>query len=747
MDLSMLNEHQRKAVETTEGPVLILAGAGSGKTRALTYRIAYLIEEKDVSPYNILALTFTNKAAKEMRERVCALAGHAGGDVWVSTFHSCCAKMLRIDIERIGFDKNFVIYDEGDQLSLIGEVQKDLKFSEEEYPRKQLRALFSDAKNRSLNAAEYLANASGMRSDGICAAFKRYEKKLRENNALDFDDLLNRTLELFEKCPDVLEKYQRRFMYVHVDEYQDTNITQYHFVQLLSKHHKNLCVVGDDDQSIYGWRGADLRNILEFERDFPQTTVLRLEQNYRSSGFILDAANAVIANNIERKKKKLWTEQGKGDKLTLYTAWSERDEADYICRTISTGSSQGRPYGDFAVLYRTNAQSRAVEESLVGYGIPYSVYGSLRFYDRKEIKDILAYLKLMVNPKDEISLRRIINLPKRGIGDTAVAELERAATERGVSLFDAVLFAEELNIGRAKGKITAFGQMMQQLLALRELLPLSEFVKQLLDMSDFWKHLDELKLADGKKDEARRENVEEFVSAVAEFESTIEGDALSAFLENVALVANVNDESNSSSVTLMTLHSAKGLEFPVVFLCGMEEGVFPTNRAFLEESTMAEERRLCYVGITRAREKLYLLHAQSRMLYNQVVRHPVSRFVGEIPRTLFEGMEEKQQTTEQSWGKPAPRFGYGSQTIHSTVSGNTMGAAKASVPLGGTVLAPPSKFINTNKTFVVGQAVKHARFGRGQVTASDGGVLTIAFDTAGEKKIVAAYAPIEPLEE
>ena len=739
MDLSGLNQAQRKAVETTEGPVLILAGAGSGKTRALTHRIAYLIDEKWVSPYEILALTFTNKAAREMKERVEELVGEEGTQVWVSTFHSCCARILRINIEQMGhFTRDFVIYDDADQLALIGQIQQEMNIKEDMLPKRALRALFSDAKNRSLQPLAYIQQNGSAMSELQANAFARYEKALRKNNALDFDDLLARTLELFKQCPDVLTKYQERFRFIHVDEYQDTNVMQYQLVRLLSAKYQNICVVGDDDQSIYGWRGADLRNILDFERDYPNAVVIRLEQNYRSSGIILEAANAVISRNLERKKKKLWTQKEKGEKICLYQAWSDRDEADFVCRTITAHHQQGQSYSDFAVLYRTNAQSRVLEDALVAYGIPYTVYGSLRFYDRKEIKDVIAYLRLMVNPHDDVSLRRIMNVPKRGIGEASVQELAEAAQANGLSMFDACLNAQELELtSRARKKIVDFGGLLAQLRALSELLPLSDFVSELLTLTGYWTYMAEEKRKDGQKEEARKENVLELINAISEYEKMLEEgeNVLSAFLENVALVANVNDEEAASSVTLMTMHSAKGLEFPYVFLIGTEENIFPSARSNFSEHQLEEERRLCYVAITRAMEKLYICYAQSRMQYNGFVRNPPSRFIQEIPRQLFEqpstlanetvstSMDRPTNTSRAAYKQPSNVVPFPNQTKTRT---------------------PAPK--NTTK-FEVGERVEHARFGHGKITAMEGGVLTIQFDAVGTKKIVAAYAPLKKKEE
>lgn len=732
MDLSGLNSEQQKAVEITEGPVLILAGAGSGKTRALTHRIAYLLDDRRVSPYEILALTFTNKAAREMKERVEVLAGETGTHVWVSTFHACCARILRMDIEQMGvFTRDFVIYDDTDQLALIGQIQQTMNIKEEALSKRALKSMFSDAKNRSLNPLEYLRQSGLAMQDTYVEAYQRYNQALRKNNALDFDDLLLRTLELFQRVPEVLEKYQSRFRYIHVDEYQDTNAMQYEFVRLLSVKYRNLCVVGDDDQSIYGWRGADLNNILDFEQDYPDATVIRLEQNYRSTKTILDAANSVISQNKERKQKKLWTEQVEGDKIVLYDAFSDRDEADFVCRTITQQINTGCSYNDFAVLYRTNAQSRVMEDTLVAYGIPYTVYGSLRFYDRREIKDVLAYLRLMINPHDDVSLRRVINVPKRGIGDASVQELADIAEIADISMFDACLQAKTLDItSRAKKKIVEFGGLLAQLRALSELLPLSDFMSEMLELTGYWIYLAEEKRKEGKLEDTRKENVQELLNAIVEFEkNSDEENVLSAFLENVALVANVNDESETESVTLMTMHSAKGLEFPFVFLVGVEENIFPSSRSNYSESLLEEERRLCYVAITRAMQKLYISHAQSRMQFGNFVRHAPSRFLGEIPGDLtIEEVVEEAFLTNKSTSMNQP-----------TKQGSTKWKNKSYTPPTPTNIAPKQR---NSIQFEVDQSVEHAKFGEGKILSIEGNILTIVFEKAGTKKIVGSYAPL-----
>jgi len=738
IDLDVLNPQQKKAVTTTEGPLLVLAGAGSGKTRAVTYRIAALLSS-GVSPYEILALTFTNKAAREMRERIVDLAGEDGERVWMSTFHSFCARLLRTDIERLGFTRDFVIYDDADQLSVVADIQQKMNLKEEEWPKKLLRAVFSDAKNKSLSPSEYiLTNADSFRAPKFAEAMTLYNKILAANNALDFDDLLLKTLELFRVFPEVLNKYASRFRYIHVDEYQDTNLAQYTLVKLLSSVHNNVCVVGDDDQSIYGWRGADIRNILDFERDFPGCTVIRLEQNYRSTSNILDAANAVISQNVGRKQKKLWTDRGKGLPLSRYVAWSERDEADFVCRTIQQGAKDGRLLGDFAVLYRVNAQSRVLEEALTGYGIPYAVVGALKFYDRAEIKDVLAYLRLLVNPRDDVSFKRAVSVPRRGIGDAAVAELSAAAETAGLPLMTACIRADSLRISaKVRAKVKPFGDLISDLCTQALLIPLSEAVEELLDKSGYRQYLREEKRSDGRNDE-REENVRELVNAIAEFEKTSPENTLSAFLENVALVANVSDETARDAVTLLTMHSAKGLEFPVVFLVGMEEGIFPTSRSQYDADGLEEERRLCYVALTRAKEKLWLSRAESRVMYRDIQHNKPSRFLSEIPEGLFDELGQKKQADPSAEHEGQAHF-----VSHNGPRKPVRDLSRRNIPAGGEVYAKP-QMEKKKYTFLPGMRVVHDTFGKGEIEDVSGSVLTVRFDSSGTKKLVAGYAPIRP---
>ncbi len=734
MDLSLLNKEQQQAVTCLEGPLLVLAGAGSGKTRVLTYRIANLIEH-GVQPWHILALTFTNKAANEMRERTLALVGGDPRDLWISTFHSCCVRILRADIDKLGWERNFVIYDSDDQLSLIGNILKNMGISEKDIPKREIREHISDAKNKSLDPEQYLMDNPYL-DQVVPRVFRAYQRALQEANALDFDDLLCLTLRLFMEYPEVLEKYRQRFQYVLVDEYQDTNLLQYKFIERLCREHRNICVVGDDDQSIYGWRGADIRNILEFEKDFPGTQVIRLEQNYRSTSVILDAANAVIRNNKGRKSKRLWTEKKGGEQIEVHLAATERDEAAFVCKKILEGVQHGKNYGDFAILYRMNAQSRVLESTLINYGIPNKVYGGQRFYERREIRDIMAYLRLIYNPADDVALRRIINVPKRSIGDASVGELTAAAEARGTYLLAVALDGQGLS-PRTAQKIHPFGETMAEFIALSQVMPLSEFTEYMIRALEYEQFLKQ----EDKKGELinRMDNLRELIGNIKEIERDVpEGEsALPLFLENVALVADVDAlQEETQCVTLMTLHSAKGLEFPVVFMCGMEENIFPTARARndLSSSMMEEERRLCYVGMTRAEEKLYLLHARQRMLFGDYAYNRPSRFLEEVPASLLQQERKPEARQEQRPAKkpverPAYSPGFGVKPA--------FGAAAPAKPV--------------EKSFAPHQRVKHAKFGAGTILEVSGSgssmTVTIDFDQAGVKKFAAAYAPITPAEE
>lgn len=739
MDLSTLNKEQRQAVDTLDGPLLILAGAGSGKTRALTYRIANLVDH-GVSPWNILALTFTNKAAREMRERTEALLGGSVKDMWVATFHSCCTRILRSDIDKLGRDRNFVIYDDDDQTSLIAAIMKRLGVNDKDITKRQIKEHISEAKNKSTEPEKFLMDNPYL-DESVLKVFREYQRSLKEYNALDFDDLLGKTLELFQSCPEVLQKYRSKFRYILVDEYQDTNVMQYHIVELLAREHGNICVVGDDDQSIYGWRGADIRNILDFEKDFPGAKVIRLEQNYRSTSNILDAANAVIENNQGRKSKKLWTDNGKGDRIETFTADSERDEAHFVCRKIMEGVRNGMNYGDFAVLYRMNAQSRIPETTMVNYGIPNKVYGGQRFYERKEIKDIMAYLRLIYNPFDDIALKRIINVPKRSIGDASIAELARVAEQEGKSMLVAALTSENID-PRAMKKIKPFADTMGEFIALSRTMPLSEFTWGMISALEYETYL---KAEDKRGEvESRMDNLRELIGNIKEIEKDLsEGeDALRAFLENVSLVSDIDSMNDGNgAVALMTLHSAKGLEFPVVFMIGMEENIFPTSRARNDMSNhaMEEERRLCYVGMTRAKQKLYLINARQRNIFGNESYNRKSRFIEEIPAelTVSDNPVKQPDAREQAEHTRGQRKNFHRYAMDTHALGDgTRDVRPAATPV--------------SKTFEKYQKVQHDKFGVGTVMEISGSgssmLVSIDFGAAGVKRFAAAYAPIKPVE-
>ena len=739
MDLSTLNKEQRQAVDTLDGPLLILAGAGSGKTRALTYRIANLVDH-GVSPWNILALTFTNKAAREMRERTEALLGGSVKDMWVATFHSCCTRILRSDIDKLGRDRNFVIYDDDDQTSLIAAIMKRLGVNDKDITKRQIKEHISEAKNKSTEPEKFLMDNPYL-DESVLKVFREYQRSLKEYNALDFDDLLGKTLELFQSCPEVLQKYRSKFRYILVDEYQDTNVMQYHIVELLAREHGNICVVGDDDQSIYGWRGADIRNILDFEKDFPGAKVIRLEQNYRSTSNILDAANAVIENNQGRKSKKLWTDNGRGDRIETFTADSERDEAHFVCRKIMEGVRNGMNYGDFAVLYRMNAQSRIPETTMVNYGIPNKVYGGQRFYERKEIKDIMAYLRLIYNPFDDIALKRIINVPKRSIGDASIAELARVAEQEGKSMLVAALTSENID-PRAMKKIKPFADTMGEFIALSRTMPLSEFTWGMISALEYETYL---KAEDKRGEvESRMDNLRELIGNIKEIEKDLsEGeDALRAFLENVSLVSDIDSMNDGNgAVALMTLHSAKGLEFPVVFMIGMEENIFPTSRARNDMSNhaMEEERRLCYVGMTRAKQKLYLINARQRNIFGNESYNRKSRFIEELPAelTVSDNPVKPPDAREQAEHTRGQRKNFHRYAMDTHALGDgTRDVRPAATPV--------------SKTFEKYQKVQHDKFGVGTVMEISGSgssmLVSIDFGAAGVKRFAAAYAPIKPVE-
>ena len=754
MDLNDLNPMQRKAATTLDGPVLILAGAGSGKTRTITYRIANLIQQ-GVKPWKILALTFTNKAAREMQSRVERLVGGEATDMWLGTFHSVCVRILRRDIEKLGYKRSFTIYDEDDQERVIKGALKALNIDEKELPVRSVSWAISDAKNKLLTCDEWFAQSTrDYRCSQIHDVFNFYEERLRSANALDFDDLIMKTLQLFADHPPVLDYYRDRFEYVHVDEYQDTNMAQYEFVRLLTSGSRNLCVVGDDDQAIYGWRGADIRNILDFEKDFPDATVIKLEQNYRSTANILDAANQVIAHNTGRKEKTLWTDDDAGDLIRLFSAGDEREEAAWICEQIRR-QHQVSPYSEMAVLYRTHAQSRVIEEMLMRAGIPYKVFGGTRFYDRREVRDALAYLRLIVNPADDISLKRIINVPKRAIGDATVTALDEAARAEGVPIFSVLSCLPDTLGSRPKKCVGDFTALIFELMSQKDQMKLSEYVDYVITRAGLKQQFEN---EDGEEAETRLQNLNEFVGSATEFEKQSDDKSLEAFLENVSLVSDLDRETDAPQyVTLMTLHTAKGLEFEAVFLAGMEEGIFPSARSLQEEGRMEEERRLCYVGLTRAKKNLYLSCARRRMLYNQITHNAPSVFLREIPSRLmkddFRQMQRTGYSTPVYSSRPqAPAYGGGSRPVQqgpvtAKVGGlNIPGVSKG---FGASVTGPAAE---TNLVlYKPGDRVLHKKFGTGTVQSVSGkgagARITIAFPVYGVREFSLAIAPIAKLEE
>ncbi|HAQ1546472.1 TPA: DNA helicase PcrA [Enterococcus faecium] len=735
--LNGMNPRQKEAVLHTDGPLLLMAGAGSGKTRVLTHRIAYLIEEKEVNPWNILAITFTNKAAKEMKERVNAILASGGEDVWVSTFHSMCVRILRRDVDFIGYNRNFTIIDSSEQLTLMKRILKELNIDPKKYDPRSILGTISQAKN-SLQTPQDFAKMQGSYYEEIAAkCYAAYQKELQYNQCMDFDDLIMNTIRLFEEHPDSLTYYQNKFHYIHVDEYQDTNHAQYTLVNLLAGRFRNLCVVGDADQSIYGWRGADMQNILDLEKDYPDAAVILLEQNYRSTKNILSAANQVIENNSNRKPKNLWTENKEGNKITYYRADNERDETRFIVdRMQEEIRSNHRNYGDFAILYRTNAQSRVMEETLLKANIPYKMVGGHKFYDRKEIKDILAYLNVLVNPQDSISFERIVNSPKRGIGPGSIEKLRSFASLHEWPLLEAAQNVDLANIGGKAGQqLGAFGEMIQEVTQMIPYLTVTELTKEVLDRSGY---LEDLKIQNTLEAQARIENLEEFLTVTQEFDKQFEqqneedADApeekLTVFLNDLALVSDIDNlEEDASQVTLMTLHAAKGLEFPVVFLIGLEEGVFPLSRALMEESELEEERRLAYVGITRAEEALYLTNAFSRTLYGRTQYNRPSRFVEEIDQELLE-IEGMRPTP-----KKTPVFA--KKTAYSYKQPETA------------VVPSKSATGGENNSWKPGDKVKHKKWGLGTVVRVSGTSkdleLDVAFPSQGVKRLLAAFAPIE----
>lgn len=724
-----LNDRQLEAVRHTEGPLLITAGAGSGKTKVLTCRIAHLLE-KGVSPYRILAITFTNKAAKEMRERVEKLVGARAESMWLSTFHSFCAKLLRFEIAgKFGYTRNFTIYDATDQMTLIKDCLKQMNLDDKQFPPRSVLGTISSAKNALMDAHEFAGRTNDFYEEKVAEAYTLYEKKLLENNAMDFDDLLRLAVRLLDEYSDVREKYQDRFQYILVDEYQDTNHAQYTLTKLLAAKWRNICVVGDADQSIYAWRGADIRNIMDFTRDYPDAASIKLEQNYRSTKTILQAANAVINNNESRPKKNLWTENQTGNKIIHYHAQTEYDEADYVAGVIyNRHEISQEPYGNMAILFRTNSQSRVLEEKLMRYAIPYTMVGGTKFYDRKEIKDVIAYLRLLYNPEDSLSLTRIINVPKRNIGATTLEHLTDYAEEQGISLFEALSSTEELPVTkRAKAALEDFSVTIFELLNHVDEWNVQQIMEEVIKQTGYGAMLD----ADAAHDtqgESRKENVGQFLTAAKEYVDDNPDGTLQDFLENVALVSDVDEfESSESKVTLMTLHAAKGLEFPVVFLVGLDEGLFPHSRTLMDSSQIEEERRLAYVGITRAEQQLYVTNASTRTMYGRISAYMPSRFLAEIPENLLEEYHRKAAMPQQS----------------TTTVPSKQRMSILSKPVASSL--PKKHAVDT--TFAKGDTVRHKIWGIGTVLEVIGEgqnmQMKIQFPTKGVRQVVVKYAPLE----
>ena len=754
MNLDTLNPAQREAVEKTEGQVLILAGAGSGKTKVLTTRIAYLIEDKGVQAPNILAITFTNKAANEMRERVEQNIGPETKDMWISTFHSCCVRILRKDINKIGYNRSFVIYDSADQVTLVKDCLKELNLSDKVFEPKAVISAISGAKDKLYTPKQFKdINMADNRMVKIADIYALYQDRLKRNSALDFDDLILKTVELFKANDEVLAYYRSRFRYIMVDEYQDTSKAQYELIKLLAREHQNICVVGDDDQSIYGWRGADIRNILEFEKDYDNVHVVKLEQNYRSTQVILDAANKVISNNIERKRKKLWSEKKEGELIKIQLTGSEIEEADFIADSIAQiARKENRPYKDFAVLYRANAQARPVEDALNRSQIPYNIYGGTKFYERKEIKDLLAYLRVIQNPQDDISIKRIINVPRRGIGLRTIEKIEDRANLKQESIYS-VLIDIETNSDistKARASISGFVDIIGTLRTIKEVYPVSKLIEKVLDTTGYMDELVEIRNKNekdltGKGEEAqdRIDNLREFISIALEFESsnddTYENKDLETFLTSIALTSESNDEEDNDRVSLMTIHTSKGLEFPVVFLTGMEEGLFPISRAIksMSDSQIEEERRLCYVGITRAKEELYMSLTEKRTLYGKTNVAIASRFMEELPEECIERLYKVKK--ELSYSKAS----YNMLDKYTKKYMSTISKSKVADKVNATI-KDSNKETNPDD-IKLGSKVHHPKFGVGTVVSIIGTDVTIAFDQQGIKKINKEYTTLNIL--
>lgn len=768
--LKGLNDKQYEAVTKTQGPCLVIAGAGSGKTKVLTHKIAYLIEHEGAKPWDILAITFTNKAANEMKERITNLIGEAAKDIWMGTFHSICVKILRRFIDRIGFDSSFIIFDTSDQKTLVKGCLRDLGIDDKMFTDRSVLSEISNAKNEMLEPDQYQLRANGdFRKEKIATVYELYQKRLKENNAIDFDDIINYTIKILLENPDIMEYYSNKFKYVLVDEYQDTNKSQFTLVTMLASKHGNITVVGDNDQGIYSFRGADISNILNFEKDFPGTKIIKLEQNYRCTGNILKAANAVIKNNEVKYKKELWTQNEEGNLPKVYQAKNEYDEGAYVVEQIEhLKREEYYKYSDFAILYRMNTQSRAIEDILRRENIPYKIIGGLKFYERKEIKDIIAYLRLIQNGNDNLSLKRIINEPKRGIGKTSLDKVEQLSIQTGISMYEIIKNAEQYGLNRVYLNSREFVNCIEELKAKKEELQISELIKQTLKKSGYTKALENEKTIEA---ENRIENLDEFLTVAIEFEEQEAENTLSAFLEGITLSSDIDNlEEDEDYVTLMTLHSAKGLEFPVVFLVGMEEGIFPGYKSISEPTELEEERRLCYVGITRAKEHLFLTCSKQRTIFGSTSYNPVSRFLGEIPEDLLEGYEEafgETSNKEEMFQDSKYSWTYGSKN-NGNIKSYKITESKEPV-------AAASKTGNSNNQFLfrtaesflnnlaskkattqdlskykAGLRIFHKKFGEGTISKvepeGEDLKVDINFDKVGHKRLMAKFANLEIIE-
>ena len=744
--LEELNEEQHEAVLNTDGPELIIAGAGSGKTKVLTYKIVYLLKEKNIKPWNILAITFTNKAASEMKERVEKIVGDVTKDIMLGTFHSICVRILRRYIDRLGYTSDFLIFDTSDQKSLIKECMSELSIDDKQFNEKGFIYEISNAKNEMIDDSDYMKTAESSREKMIAEIYKLYQFKLKRNNAVDFDDIINLTIKILIENTDILEYYTEKFKYILVDEYQDTNKAQFTLISLLAAKYGNITVVGDNDQGIYSFRGADISNILNFSKDFPGTKIIKLEQNYRCTKNILNAANGVIKNNENKFKKELWTQNEEGDKPTVYVTDNEYDEASKVVDTInSLKNKEGFNYSDFALLYRMNTQSRAIEDILVRESVPYKIIGGLKFYERKEIKDCIAYLRLISNKQDNVSLKRIINEPKRGIGKTSIDKLEGIANSNEMCIYDTLKNTEKNGLSRITGNCIEFTNCIEQLTEVKNKLSISELVKEVLDKTGY---LTMLEMEDTKEAENRIENLKEFLNVAIEFENEFAENTLQDFLESISLSSDIDNlEEKEDSITLMTLHSAKGLEFPVVFLVGMEDGIFPSYRSISEQSELEEERRLCYVGITRAKKKLFLTCAKQRTVFGSTSCNMVSRFLKEIPKEYLNGHEEINGKRQETEVREEIEWTYGKGTEIKSKT-NSIKNTKNTFNF-----RTVESFLNTSKAeenlskYEENQKVTHKKFGDGVIRKieKEGNdlKLDIEFEKVGHKRLMAKYAGLE----